>query len=161
MGFAVSLVWRLFSAWCRALPAVCAAPPTAGDPSGFLPFSGRICLPYCCTGGVGLCSLFRFPCLRVGALLASGVCRASWLRGLCSLGCPSWLVLLLMSLSVLHLLLQVRLFGQSFGPSCCSCVLRSRGVSAAAFCHLGLLSCPLLLLFLAWVSSFGICSGLG
>ena len=31
----------------------CAAPPTAGDPSGFLPFSGRVCLPYCCAGGVG------------------------------------------------------------------------------------------------------------
>ena len=207
----------------------------AGDPSGFLPFSSRVCLPYCCAGAVSwgcrpslvfsvlllhwlacrcslvsapcvrvlplrlwllfvwqcggalwlpeplglcwlfchpllrfcasvgavLCSLFGFPCLRVGALLACGVCSASWLRGLCSLGCPSWLVLLLMSLFVLHLLLRVRLFGQSFGPSCCFCVLRSRGVSDAAFCHLGLLSHPLLLLFLAWVSSFGVCSGLG
>ena len=51
-------------------------------------------------------------------------------------------------------------WSQSFGPSCCSCVLSSRGVSAAAFCHLGLLLHPLLL-FLAWVSSFGVCSGLG
>ena len=40
-------------------------------------------------------------------------------------------------------------------------MLSSRGVSDAAFCHLGLLSHPLLLLFLAWVSSFGVCSGLG
>ena len=38
-------------------------------------------------------------------------------------------------------------WSQSFGPSCCSCVLSSRGVSAAAFCPLGLLSHPLLLLF--------------
>ena len=52
-------------------------------------------------------------------------------------------------------------WSQSFGPSYCSCVLSSSGVSDAAFCHLGLLSHPLLLLFLAWVSSFGVCSGLG
>ena len=52
-------------------------------------------------------------------------------------------------------------WSQFFGPSCCSCGLSSRGVSAAAFCPLGLLSHPLLLLFLAWVSSFGICSGWG
>ena len=175
----------------------CAAPPTAGDPSGFLPFSGRVCLPYCCAGGVGwgcrpslvfsvllrrlscrcslgsapsvrvlplrlwllfvwqcggalwlpeplglcwlfchpllrfsapvgavLCSLFGFPSLRVGVLLACGVCSASWLRGLCSLSCPSWLVLLLI---VLHLLLRVRLFGHSLlappaAPVCCALV---------------------------------------
>ena len=40
-------------------------------------------------------------------------------------------------------------------------MLSSRGVSGAAFCRLGLLSHPLLLLFLTWVSSFGVCSGLG
>ena len=66
-----------------------------------------------------------------------------------------------MSLFILHLLLGVWLFSQSFGPSCCSCVLSSRGVSGAAFCCLGLLSHPLLLLFLVWVSSFGVCSDLG
>ena len=54
-----------------------------------------------------------------------------------------------------------QVWSQSFGPSCCSCGLSSRGVSAAAFCPLGLLSHPLLLLFLAWISSFGVCSGLG
>ena len=48
-----------------------------------------------------------------------------------------------------------------FVPSCYSCGLSSLGVSAAAFCPLGLLSHPILLLFLAWVSSFGIYSGLG
>ena len=52
-------------------------------------------------------------------------------------------------------------WSQSFVPSCCSCGLSSLGVSAAAFCPLGLLSHPILLLFLAWVSSFGVCSGLG
>ena len=52
-------------------------------------------------------------------------------------------------------------WSQSFGPSGCSCGLSSGRVSAAAFCPLGLLSHPLLLFFLAWVSSFGVCSGLG
>ena len=66
-----------------------------------------------------------------------------------------------MSLFILHLLLRVCLFGQSFGPSCCSCVLSSSGVSGAAFFSLGLLSHPPLLLFLARVSSFGVCSDLG
>ena len=61
--------------------------------------------------GAVLCSLFGFPCLRVTALLACGVCGACWLRRWCSLGCPSWL--------------------------------------------------ELFLLFLAWVSSFGVCSDLG
>ena len=76
--------------------------------------------------GAVLCSPFSFPCRRVGALLACGVCSASWLRGLWSLGCPSWLVLLL-SLFVLHLLLRVRLFGHSLlappaAPVCCALV---------------------------------------
>ena len=51
-------------------------------------------------------------------------------------------------------------WSQSFVPSCCSCLLSSLEVSAAAFCPLGLLSHPILLLFLAWVSSFGVYSGL-
>ena len=55
---------------------------------------------------------------------------------------------------------QVR-WSRSFVPSCYSCGLSSLGVSAAAFCPLGLLSHPILPLFLAWVSSFGVCSGLG
>ena len=46
-------------------------------------------------------------------------------------------------------------------PLCCSYLLSALGVFSAAFCHLGLLSHPILLLFLAWVSSFGVCSGLG
>ena len=52
-------------------------------------------------------------------------------------------------------------WSQPFVPSCCSCLLSSLGVSAAAFCHFGLLSHPILRLFLAWVSSFGVYSGLG
>ena len=52
-------------------------------------------------------------------------------------------------------------WSRSFVPSCYSCGLCSLGVSAAAFCPLGLLPHPILLLFLAWVSSFGVGSGLG
>ena len=58
-------------------------------------------------------------------------------------------------------LMGLVIWSKSFGPSCCSCVLSSRGVSGAAFCSLGLLSHPFLLLFLTWVSSFGVCSDLG
>ena len=52
-------------------------------------------------------------------------------------------------------------WSQSFVPSCCSCLLGSLEVSSATFWHLGLLSHPILLLFLHWVFSFGIYSGLG
>ena len=48
-------------------------------------------------------------------------------------------------------------WSQFFVPSCCSCLLSSLGVSSAAFCHLGFLSHPILLLFLA----FSVYSGLG
>ena len=50
---------------------------------------------------------------------------------------------------------------QFFVPLCCSCLFSSLGVFSAAFCHLGLLLHTILLLFLAWGSSFGVCSGLG
>ena len=54
------------------------------------------------------------------------------------------------------------MFGHSLlCPLCCSCLLSSLGVSSVAFCHLVLLSHPMLLLFLAWVSSFAVYSGLG
>ena len=68
--------------------------------------------------GAVLCSRFGFPCLRLTALLACGVCGASWLRSWYSLGCPSWLVLLVLSLFILHLLLQVWLqcLVTVFGP---------------------------------------------
>ena len=70
-------------------------------------------LQFSASVGDVLCSPFGFPCLRVPALLACGVCGVSYLRSWCSLGCPSWLVLLLMSLFILHLLLRVWLFGHS------------------------------------------------
>ena len=187
VGFAVSLVRRLFSALCRALPVVLRSFPCRRLPFGvsaffwpclpalllrwwrrlgcrpslvfsvlllhrlacrcslgsapcdrvlplwllllfvwqcggalWLPEPLGICWLFChpllqfsASVGAELCSLFGFPCLRVGALLACGVCSASLLRSLCSLGCPSWVVLLLLSLFVLHLLLWVRLFGHS------------------------------------------------
>ena len=97
----------------------------------------------------GLCgSLLAFPCLRVGVLLACGVYGASSLR-VCSLGCPSWLVLLFMSLLSFTCACGGMVWSQVCGPSCCSCVLGSYGVSVAPFCRLGLWSHPLLLLFLA------------
>ena len=55
--------------------------------------------------GAVLCSMLGFPCLRVDALLACGVPAPVRCR-VCSLGCPSWLVLLLRSLLVLHLLFR-------------------------------------------------------
>ena len=61
----------------------------------------------------------------------------------CSISCPSWLVLLL-SICPLPALAGQVVWTQSCGPSCYSCVLSSRGVSGAAFCRLGLLSHPLL-----------------
>ena len=52
-------------------------------------------------------------------------------------------------------------WSQLFVPLCFSCLFSSLGVFSAAFCHLGLLSHTILLLFLACGSSFGVCSGLG
>ena len=97
----------------------------------------------------GLCgSLLAFPCLRVGALLACGIYSASSLR-VCSLGCPSWLVLLFMSLLSFTCSCGGMVWSQVCGPSCCSCVLGSCGVSVAPLCRLDLWSHPLFLLFLA------------
>ena len=118
----------------------------------------------------GLCSLFCHPLLRLSASVgASGwVCfwpAVSEARVSCEVSAVSaalrgWSSFCCVSLSSPALAGQV-VWSQFFGPSCCSCGLSSHGVSAAAFCSLGLLSHPLLLLFLAWVSSFGVCSGLG
>ena len=57
-----------------------------------------------CSLGDSVITLLAFPYLRVGALLAWCVYGVSCCE-VCSLGCPSWLVLLFMSLFVLHLLL--------------------------------------------------------
>ena len=119
----------LLASW--ALFVVLSSPPTVLD------FCGGLCG-----------SLLAFPCLRVGELLACGVYGASSLR-VCSLGCPSWLVLLFMSLLSFTCVCGGMVWSQVCGLSCCSCVLGSCGVSVAPFCHLGLWSHPLLLLFLA------------
>ena len=68
------------------------------------PVSGSSRWGCVCSLGDSVMSLLVFPYLRVGALLAWGVYGVSCCE-VCSLGCPSWLVLLLMSLLVLHLLL--------------------------------------------------------
>ena len=67
----------------------------------------------------------------------------------CSLGCPSWLVLLFLSLLSFTCSCGGMVWSQVCGPSCCSCVLGSCGASVAPLCRLGLWSHPLLLLFLA------------
>ena len=68
------------------------------------PVSG--CSSWGCVVSLGdsVITLLAFPYLRVGELLDCGVYGVSELRS-CSLGCPSWFVLLFMSLFVLHLLL--------------------------------------------------------
>ena len=58
--------------------------------------------------------------------------------GVCSLGCPSCLVLLLLCLSFTCSCGGV-VWSQVCGPSCWSCVLGYCGVSVAPFCRLGLL----------------------
>ena len=58
--------------------------------------------------------------------------------GVCSLGCPSCLVLLL-TLFVPHLLLRWGGLVTGLWPLCCSCVLGYCGVSVAPLCRLGLL----------------------
>ena len=104
----------------------------------------------------GLCgSLLAFPCLRVGAPLACGVYGASSLQSLQSR--LPFVVLLFMSLFVLHLLLRWDGLVTGLWPLLLLlCVGLLWGL-----CCLGVLSHPLLLLFLAWVSSFGVCSDLG
>ena len=62
---------------------------------------------------------------------------------------PFLLVLLFMSLLSFTCSCGRMVWSQVCGPSCCSCVLGSCGVSVAPFCRLGLWSHPLLFLFLA------------
>ena len=68
------------------------------------PVSGSSRWGCVCSLGDSVLTLIAFPYLRVGVLLAWGVYGVSCCE-VCSLGCPSWLVLLFMSLFVLHLLL--------------------------------------------------------
>ena len=89
--------------------------------------------------GAMLCSLLAFPCLRVGAPLTYGVYCASSLRSLQSrlpfvVSPPSQV-----SVCPSPALCCGVVWSHVCGPSCCSCVLGSCGVSVAPFCHLGLL----------------------
>ena len=72
----------------------------------------------------------------------------------CSLGCPSWFVLLsCLSLSFTCSWVGV-VWSQVCGPTCSSCVLGSSAVSVAPFCRLSLWPLPLLMFsrldFLPW-----------
>ena len=126
---------------CRRLlvPVLCVSQPLWV--LSFVLFFGLPLLPDRCASGLRclmptLAALFVQPQqpLVVGSPSAVTVCPALAVQGVWS---------------------------QYFVPSCCSCLLSSLGVSAAAFCPIGLLSHPILLLFLAWGSSFGVYSGLG
>ena len=68
------------------------------------PVSGTSRWGCVCSLGDSVMTLLAFPYFRVGALLAWGVYGVSCCE-VCSLGCPSWLVLLFMSRFFLHLLL--------------------------------------------------------
>ena len=67
------------------------------------PVSGCSSWGCVCSLGDSVITLLAFPFLRVGELLDCGVYGVSC--EVCSLGCPSWFVLLFMSLFVLQLLL--------------------------------------------------------
>ena len=130
----------------------------------FVVLSGFTSSPPAVPSLCGCCALFSFwfP------LLQDGCASCLWCLGhtLASLFVQSLLPFIVGSPSAVSVWPTPALAGQvvssqSFGPSCCSCGLSSLGVSAAAFCPLDLLSHPVLLLFLAWVSSFGVCLGLG
>ena len=154
-GCPPSLVWRS----CVGVLA-CSGYSFCGHSDGFGSPGRRLLVPVLC----GSQPLWVLSSVLFWFTLASG------LRCLV----PTWAALFLQSqqpfvvgsLSAVNICPTPALAGQvvwsrSFVPSCYSRGLSSLGVSAAAFCPLGLLSHPVFLLFLAWVSSFGICSGLG
>ena len=91
--------------WRQPFP-FCASPAPAGLQgfAGFCTVSGNSRWGCVCSLGDSVMTLLAFPYLRVGAILAWGVYGISCCE-VCILGCPSWLVLLFMSLFVLHLLL--------------------------------------------------------
>ena len=105
-------------------------------------------------------TLLAFPYLRVGVLLAWGVYSIGCCE-VCSLGRPSWLVLLFMSLFVLRLLLGWGGFGhRSVAPPAapvCWAILGSRLRCSVTLASDRTLS----LCFLAWVFFLGRLLGLG
>ena len=168
---AAAYSWRVFCLFCRRVPDLLLLwwRRLGGNPSlKFLCFSCAVWLAgVCwvlhpvsgssrwgcvCSLGDSVMTLLAFPYLRVGALLAWGVYGVSCCE-VCSLGCPSWLVLLFMSLSFTCSWVGV-VWSQVCGPTCSSCVLGSSGVSVAPFCRLSLWPHPLLMFsrlgFLPW-----------
>ena len=100
------------------------------------------------------CSLPAFPYLRVGALLACGVYGASSRSRLPFVVSPPSHVCLSFTCSCGEVV-----WSQVCGPSCCSCVLGSCGVSVTPFRRLGLLSALPCRVFAGWFLWFsGPCS---
>ena len=86
---------------------ICASPAPAGLQgfAGFCTVSGSSHWGCVCSLGDSVISLLAFPYLR-WVRFWPALSTASVSCEVCSLGCPSWLVLLFMSLFVLHLLLS-------------------------------------------------------
>ena len=78
----------------------------------------------------------------------------------CSLGCPSWLVLLFMSLLSFTCSCGGMVWFQVCGPSCCSGVLGSWGLYCAVMSPWPMVA-PSPSVVSRWVSSFGVCLDLG
>ena len=117
------------------------------------PVSGSSRWGCVCSLGDSVMTLLAFPYLRVGALLAWGVYGVSCSE-VCSLGCPSWLVLLFMSVCPSPAL-GLGWFGQrSVAPPAapvCWALLRSRLRRSVALASGRTLSlCFLAGVFLPW-----------
>ena len=169
---AAAYPWRVFCLFCHRVPdllllwwrrlggnpslifmCVSCADWLAGVCWVLHPVSGSSRWGCVCSLGDSVMTLLAFPYLRVGALLAWGVYGVSCCE-VCSLGCPSWLVLLFMSLFVLHLLLGWGGLVIGLWPHLqLLCVGLFWGFGAP-FCHLSLWPHPLLLFsrlgFLPW-----------
>ena len=162
-GFSAFSVTRCLTYWWRGLD---------GNPSliflcfscaGWLagvcwvlhPVSGSSRWGCVCSLGDSVMTLLAFPYLRVGALLAWGVYGVSCCE-VCSLGCPSWLVLLFMSLVCPSPALWLGWFGhRSVAPPAapgCWALLGSRLRRSVALASGRTLSlCFLARVFLPWV----------
>ena len=112
VGFAVSLVRRLvfYLVPCSSSGACgLRCLPCRKLPLGVSAFSDAVCLTYCCGSRPlwGLCSVHCLLSLALGWVrFWPKVSPAPVRCKVCCLGFPSWLVLLLSSLFVLHLLLR-------------------------------------------------------
>ena len=138
--------------WAATLPLYfCASPAPAGLQgfAGFCTLSGSSHWGCVCSLGDSVMNLLAFPYLRVGALLARGVYGVSCCE-VCSLGRPSWLVLLFMSVCPSPALglgwFGHRSMAPPAAPVCCA-LLRSRLRRSVALASGRTLS----LCFVAWV----------